>query len=59
MSATVITSHAVATDYLLEARKCVQTVRDSTLPGAALYVTCNQILVELDGAIVGLQKAAK
>jgi hypothetical protein len=54
---TVVTSPVIATDFLLEARKCIQTVQESTLAGTALHNECAQLLSGIDKAIAGLRRA--
>lgn len=56
---TVITSPVVACDFLLDARKSVQTVQESTLAGSALWNQCATILTDIDKAIAGLRRKKK
>jgi hypothetical protein len=54
---TVVTSPVIAVDFLLDARRSIQTVQESDLPGGALYNQCAQILTGIDKAIAGLRRA--
>lgn len=50
-----ITERAEAVNALLDSRASLAAVRDSTLPGTALYVAVERAIFHLDAALVELR----
>lgn len=56
MTTTPIKDTSVALDEGLDARRSIQNIQDSDLPGGAIYNQCSQIIAEIDGLLAGLRR---
>lgn len=56
MNTTPIKDTSVALDEGLDARRSIQNIQDSDLPGGAIYNQCGLIIAEIDGLLAGLRR---